>query len=287
MGSFDGVHKGHQELIRRTVNMARDDGLKSAVFTFSTHPRNLTKNGVKGISYNEEKEQLIEALGVDYLVNVPFEERIMKMPPEKYVSELLLGKMNMQEAYCGFNYRYGFKAQGTPETMMRMSMDRGFGFHMMEPYKIDGNVVSSTLVRTLIEEGRVDEIDMYLGRNYQISGTVIRGNQLGSTIGFATANIPTDDDMVSPANGVYNTYCTVDGVRYPAVTNVGNKPTVGIYAKNVETHILNYSEVMYGKHITVEFLKMTRPEQKFGSLQELKEQIARDTEAAKVFHGLK
>jgi len=286
MGNFDGVHKGHQELISRTVSTAKDTGMKSAVFTFSNHPRNLIgkEPKVKNILYKEDKIRIIDEMHVDYMFNIPFTEEIMHMSPENYISKLLVGKFNMQEAYCGFNYRFGYHASGDVETLMRYSMEGQFGLHVLEPYKLDGNIISSTLIRSLIEEGDMEKTHSYLGRCYAVGGEVVVGNKLGKTIGFPTSNLMLDDDMVSPPNGVYVTYCTYNGVRYPSITNVGVKPTIGVYNKNVETHIFNFDKELYGKVIRVEFMKRTRPEYKFNSLEELKKQITNDCISARAYH---
>ena len=286
LGNFDGVHKGHQQIIERTVRSARAVGLKSAVFTFSNHPSTLLGNGgqVKNILYAEEKIRIIESLGIDYLFNVPFTKRILTMPPEQFIQEILVDRLRIREAYCGFNYSFGYKASGTPEVLMHEGLRHGFGLHVQEPYKIDDVVVSSTCIRSFIAEGRLEEATRFMGRMYTIGGEVILGNQLGRTIGFPTMNLVIDETMITPPNGVYITYCTVDGRRLPAVTNVGNKPTIGEYAKNIETHIFNFDEDAYGKHISVEFVKWTRPEQKFAGLPELKKQIQSDCISAKAYH---
>ena len=250
MGNFDGVHKGHQELIMRMVKTAEAAGISSAVFTFSTHPRNITGNGpkVRNILYNEEKAEIIAGLGVDIMFNIPFSDRIEHMSPVDFVDRLLIQKFHMQEAYCGFNYRFGYKAQGDAETLMHEGMKKGFGIHVLEPYEIDGHLVSSSFIRKLIEEGAVDQCMKYLGRYYSIGGEVVVGNKFGRKLGFPTSNLLIDESMVTPPNGVYITCCWYDGRRYPSVTNVGRKPTVGDYDKNVETHIFNFDRELYGKN---------------------------------------
>ena len=251
LGNFDGVHKGHQQIILRTVKSAEAAGLKSAVFTFSNHPKNLMagKTVVKNILYPEEKASIIEKL-----------------------------------AYCGFNYHFGYKASGTAETLMKEGMKRGFGIHIQEPFEIDGNLVSSTFIRKLIQNGQVDQCMKYMGRLYSIGGEVVVGNKLGRTIGFPTSNIMIDETMVTPPNGVYVTYCVYNGVHYPSITNVGVKPTIGTYHKNVETHIFNFDKELYGKMIRVEFLQKTRDEQKFESVEALSRQITDDCITARSFH---
>lgn len=286
LGNFDGVHKGHQEIFSRTVGSAQAAGYKSAVFTFSNHPKNLMahKTVVKNILYPEEKMNIIERLGVDYMFNLPFDEHILTMSPIDFIDKLLIGAFRMKQAYCGFNYHFGYKAQGTAEVLMKEGLKKGFGIHVLEPFEIDGNLVSSTFIRELIEEGKVDQCLKYMGRLYTIGGEVVVGNKLGRTIGFPTSNIMIDESMVTPPNGVYVTYCTYNGIRYPSVTNVGVKPTIGDYHKNVETHIFNFDKELYGKHIRVEFIKKTRSEKKFKSVEALSKQITDDCIMARAYH---
>ena len=288
LGNFDGVHVGHQTLISHAVNKARETGIKSGVFTFSNHPKNLFtgENTVKNIIYQEEKAALIEGLGVDYLFNIPFTLEVSRMEPVDFIDHLLVDRMNLREAFCGFNYRFGFKAAGNPSVLREEGMMKGYNVNEIPPVMVDGDVVSSTLIRSLIRSGDMEECEKFLGRRYSIGGEVVVGNRIGRTIGFPTSNITIDESMVTPPNGVYITYCTYNNEKYPSVTNVGVKPTIGSFKKNMETHIFNFDRELYGKHIRVEFLKMTRDEVKFSSVDELSAQIKRDCEEAKAYHGL-
>ena len=286
LGNFDGIHKGHQQIITRTVKEAEAAGLKSAVFTFSNHTSSILKNvpPVKNILYAEEKMRILEEMGVDYVFNIPFTEEILCMSPEAFIDRILVEKFNIREAYCGFNYSFGYKASGTPEVLMHEGLKRGLGIHVQEPYLIDGIVVSSTYIRQLIEEGRMEEATKFMGRMYAISGEIVMGNKLGRTIGFPTCNTLVDDTMVTPPNGVYITTCTIDGVTRQSVTNVGVKPTIGTYEKNIETHIFDFNEDVYGKHIRVDFIKHTLGEKKFDGVEALKKQIESDCIEARVYH---
>ena len=286
LGNFDGVHLGHQEIIRRTVDSAEAAGLSSAVFTFSNHTSTVIEGmePVKNIMYEEEKIRAVEDFGIDHMIDIPFTKEILSMSPGSFVKDILVDILNIREAYCGFNYSFGHKAQGTPSVLMAQGLEYGFGIHVQEPYTIDGKVVSSTWIRELIAEGRMEEAARLMGRNYAISGEVIVGNKLGRTIGFPTCNLVVDETMITPPNGVYISMCTCKGKRYPAVTNVGYKPTVGTYAKNIETHIFDFDEDVYGERIRVEFIKHTRKEQKFDGIDALKDQIERDSIDARVYH---
>ena len=288
LGNFDGVHKGHQQLINKAVRAAQRHGIKSAVFTCSNHPKSMLPGNkeVKNIIYQEEKIALIEKLGVDYLFNIKFTKEIQTMDPVDFIRKLLYGKLMAAETFCGFNYRFGYKAAGNIKLLREEGKRLGIRVNVIDPVIIDGEVVSSTLIRSLIRSGDVDECAKYLGRNYDIGGEVVVGNRLGKKLGFPTSNIMIDETMVTPPNGVYITYCIYNGIKYPSVTNVGVKPTVGTYKKNMETHIFNFNKELYGKHIKIEFLKMTRDEVKFGSVDELSAQIARDCRQAKEYHGI-
>lgn len=286
LGNFDGVHKGHQELIRRMVKSAKTAGLKSAVFTFANHPKNVLAGRpvIKNILYLEDKAEIIKNLGVDYLFSLEFNEIIQHLSTEEFIQKILTGAFKMREAYCGFNYRFGYRAEGTPETLIKAGLKDGFGIHVLEPFKIDGNLVSSSFIRKLIAEGRVGECMKYMGRNYTVGGEVVIGNKIGRTIGFPTSNILIDETMVTPAHGVYVTYCRYNGICYQGVTNVGVKPTIGDNKKNIETHIFNFSKDLYGKQIRVEFLERIRPEIKFGGVGALAQQIEKDCREAERYH---
>ncbi len=286
LGNFDGVHKGHQEVIKRTVKSAKAAGLKSAVFTFSNHPRNVIAGEqiIKDILSWEDKVTIIRSFGIDYLISVPFDDKMLNMEPEDFIMDILVGKINMKEAYCGFNYQFGHSAKGNVELLIKLGLRENFGIHVLEPIKIDNTIVSSSLMRALISEGRVEEIEKFLGRCYSIGGRVVTGNRIGRTIGFPTSNIILDEGMVTPANGVYVTYCLYNNFRYKGITNVGIKPTIGDNIHTIETHIFDFDYDLYGKEIRVEFLTKLRDEMKFTNIQELARQIALDSASAKEFH---
>lgn len=286
LGNFDGIHLGHQAIIRKAVYDAKGDGLKSAVFTFSNHPRNLLKDKekVKGILYTEDKLRIIEELGIDYVFNIPFTENIMSMEPVKFIDELLLKVMRAREIMCGFNYRFGKGAHGDVQLLISEGMKKNFGVHVAEAFKVDGHIVSSSLIRKKIAAGDMLACQKLLGRLYAIKGEVVVGNRLGKSIGFPTSNINIDDSMVSPPNGVYVTKCTYGHVAYNSITNVGEKPTIGKYEKNIETHIFDFDKELYGKEIKVEFLDKLRDERKFDDIEFLCNQIKKDCEDALAYH---
>ena len=288
LGNFDGVHIGHMELLRRTVARAKEAGLAPAVFTFSTHPRNLFgKEPVKNILYPKDKLRILEEQGIQYVFDVPFTMDICTMPPLAFLDELLVRKFRSKELVCGFDYTFGYKAEGDADLLVTEGEKRGLAVLIVEPVLCDGEVVSSTLIREWIAAGDMEKAERFLGRSYSIDGTVLMGERLGRTIGFPTCNFHVDETMVTPPNGVYITTCTLDGQDWPSITNVGVKPTIGKFTKNIETHIFDFSREIYGETIRVHFLKKLRDERKFDSLEALKEEIARNCETAREYHGLK
>lgn len=282
LGNFDGVHLGHQKLIKNAVDFAKLQELKSAVFTFSNHPKNFKgKKEVKGIIDFQEKCRILESLNVDYLFNIAFDPYIRKLSSVEFVDEILINKFKIRQAYCGFNYRYGYRASGNPEKLLHYGIEKGFGLHILEPFTIDGIVVSSTEIRSAIAGGNIKLANKYLGRPYAFNGKVISGSRLGRTIGFPTANLAMDDSMVLPLSGVYVSRTTVDGKVYKSISNIGKKPTVGGSEKNLETHIFDFSDDLYGKTIRVEFLDFMRKEERFSGVEELKKVIERDSAKAR------
>ena len=239
---------------------------------------------VRNIIYEDEKIEILEEMGVDYLFSISFEE-IMKLSPQDFVDKVLIERFRIDTAVCGFNFTYGYKAAGTADMLRGMAAGR-FDVAVVDPVKVNGQVVSSTLIREKIMNGDVEAVPELLGRNFTIRGTVIHGNEIGRTIGFPTCNIVIDESMAALPNGVYMTYCYVEGVKYCSITNVGNKPTIGEYGKNIETNIFNFNEDIYDKKITVEFLKKIRDEQKFDDLEALKKQIHDDSVFVRKEHGL-
>lgn len=279
VGNFDGLHIGHMELIKTTVKEAREKGYLAACFTFSNHTRD-----VKFVCTEEEKLEILENAGIDVVFNVPFEEKIKNTSPEEFVEEILSVKLNAAGISCGFNYRFGKKAAGDVEFLRREAAKTGLEVYVHDAVTVDGEVVSSTAVRKYIDEGNMEKVNAFLGRYYTAKGTVVHGKKLGRVLGFPTANILFEEYRVAPPNGVYYTYAIVDGVRYGAITNIGHKPTIGEFAKSLETHIYKFDGDLYNKDIIVEFIHWARPEIKFDSIDALAEQVLSDKEDAYNYH---
>lgn len=287
LGNFDGVHKGHQELISTAVKLAKEKGIKSAVFTFTEHPINVMSGSciTKTILNFDDKVKILEAMGVDYLFSIDFAD-VREMSPEAFAKDLIVQKLNIAHAVCGFNFTFGYKASGNHEDLREFGKQFGYETTIIDPVQIDGITVSSTLIRGCIEKGDLQSYLLYTGRPYAIYGKVMEGEHNGRKMGFPTVNLNLDSSMALPANGVYFTKTYVEDALFPSITNVGNKPTIGEFAKNAETHIFNFKENAYEKSIKVEFIKMHRAEQRFENMDVLAKQIDSDCLAAKKYHKI-
>lgn len=285
LGNFDGVHKGHQMLIRECVAAAKEKGLQPSVFTFSNHPVNeiAGKVVIKNIMTFEEKAEQLEMLGVENLFAPAFDDQIRTRSARAFVKDILAERFHTRHAVCGFNYHFGYRAEGDAQRLQELGKELGYSVTVVPEICINGHTVSSTLIRSVIAEGRLDEYTDYTGRLYCIDGTVVQGKHLGRRIGFPTVNLCLDSSEAFPRNGVFITLVTVNNTKYNSITNIGNKPTVGSFAKNAETHIFGFSGDLYGQNVRIEFIKMLRPERKFDNLEELQQEIARNCVQAKEF----
>jgi len=289
VGNFEGLHTGHQALLNKTIEIAQNKNIKSAVFTFSNHPKNFfEKNNeekeIRFILDPEEKLKKFEKMGIDYLVNVPFNNEIMEMEPVDFIKSILVDKFHIRAVVCGFNYRYGSRAEGNTDMLTEYSKKYDYEVFIKDPVKIDGKIVSSTYIRQFIETGDMENAQRFLASPFSLYGTVINGNKIGQTIGFPTANIKPEEIVITPPNGVYCTNTIINGRKYESITNVGVKPTIGNYSKRIETNIFDFNQNIYGQYIQVEFLKMMRSEKKFSTIEELEKQIKIDIENAVIYH---
>ena len=289
LGNFDGIHIGHREIFRAALDAAKDHDLKSLCFTFSNHPFNFIlrrddgdPDAVKLICTEEEKIALIEEMGFDILVNVPFDEKIMTMHAHDFFNGIVMEKLNAGYVSVGFNYTYGARAMGKPDTLRAECEAAGIGVSIHDAVIVDGEVVSSTLIREMISTGNMEMTAKLLGRPYSFSGTVSHGKRLGSRMGIPTINIPAPARQMLPPNGVYFSRIQIDDHIYNSVSNIGVNPTVSDDSKQkvIETNIFDFDEDAYGKDIIVYFDHFSRGERKFRDKEELFTQIARDCENA-------
>ncbi len=278
IGNFDGVHKGHQVLIEKTATYAKARGIKSAVFTFLNHPINyFVPEKVKNIFDEKEKERLIEDFGIDYLIDIPFDKAMTQISAEQFIVKILKDKIHAKKIVVGYDFTFARNKEGTVDVLREMGHEYGIEVEIVQPIKINGIRVSSTFIRELISEGRVDEIPQYLGTPYVIEGEIIHGKANGRKMGYPTANISLKDQIIKPKNGIYASRVIIDGKKYFGATNVGMNPTVNGKYLSIETNILDFDEDIYGKRVRIEFLEKIRDEKKFESLDELKKQLDLDT----------
>lgn len=277
LGSFDGLHLGHISLINKAVEEAKKHQCRSMVITFKNHPLSVIDNSLypKLLMDNSSKEAILEKLDVDLLNFIKFDKSFMRISPEDFIINMI-EHYNIKGIIVGFNYRFGYKNLGDIELLKKLCLEYKIDLHIIPPVLYEGEIISSTRIRTLLQEGKVEDANRMLIRSYSISGCVGSGRQLGRTIGFPTANVCYDDKYVLPKGGVYFTIVEHDSKRYKGITNVGVNPTVSGSELTVETYILNFDSDIYGENIKVFFVSRMRDEERFASLEALKNQLISD-----------
>jgi riboflavin kinase/FMN adenylyltransferase len=289
LGNFDGLHIGHMALINTLIREARLNGLKSIVYTFTKHPENILRKKLITplLSTETKKTELLGETCLDFLYFDEFTEEFSRLTPEDFVKQVLLDRFNIKLAVVGFDYKFGYKGQGDVTLLKRLGQKYGFKVIVIPQIKCDNEPISSTRIRKFIINGDLEMVYKLLGRNYSITADVVSGRRVGNTIGFPTANIHPEMFLVLPQNGVYITKTLLDGKLYNSMTNVGFNPTFEVgNTKNVETHILDFNEDIYGKKIEVFFLKKVRDEKKFDSVDDLIQQIKSDMKQTRTFFGI-
>ncbi|MBI4247562.1 MAG: bifunctional riboflavin kinase/FAD synthetase [Candidatus Rokubacteria bacterium] len=282
LGVFDGVHLGHQAILRAALRRARETGLEALVCTFEPHPLEILQPGRAPLPIVplSERLALIAALGLDAAVVLDFTPEMAAMEPEAFVKDVLLDRLRARQVVVGFNHTFGRGARGDAGLLQALAARLGFQAEVVPPLVVDGVQVSSSEIRAALEQGAVDRAQRYLGRPYGMSGDVVRGAGRGRSLGFPTANVAPDRGLPIPG-GVYACHARVDGATYGAVVNVGTRPTFRETARVVEAHLINFSGVLYGQALRLDFIARLRDEQKFPGVDALREQIARDIAAAR------
>ena len=276
LGFFDGVHLGHRALLRQCRELADKFGCKAGVVTFTAHPDGLVK-GIAPTLINtpEDRKKLLTACFVDTVVELPFDRELMEMPWQEFFC-LLTKNYNAAGIVCGEDFRFGNRGEGTAEKLKTLCEEKGLPCVVVPEQKLDGITVSSTHIRRLLESGEVAQANRFLGHPHILSGEVVAGRKLGRTLGIPTANLALREELVKLPHGVYACKAQVDGQKYLAVTNIGNRPTVGGHRITVEPWLLDFEGDLYGKTIVLEFHDFLRPEQKFESLEALKAEIEKN-----------
>ena len=276
LGKFDGIHRGHQKLIQNVSEKA-SQGLKSVVFAFDMYSSNI-------LSF-EEKCGTFDELGIDYLVNCPFNAQIITMSAEDFVRDIICGMLHARWVVVGCDNRFGYKRRGDVQLLKKMGSELGFNVIAVPHVMLGDERISSTLVRESLSSGNIRKVNQLLGYNYFISGEVIQGRQVGRTIGIPTTNIIPQKDKLLPVNGVYITDTFIDDKTYHGITDIGLKPTFDGQFVCVETFLFDCDEDLYGKIQKVSLLEFVRSEQKFSSVDALKAQLNIDIGTAEEFFG--
>lgn len=282
LGNFDGVHLGHQAVIRRAVEEGEVRGVRVVAATFDPHPREVLwpGNGPKLLTTPEVRRELLLHYGADEVREIPFDEALSKKSPEEFVRDVLVGGIGAGAVVVGENFRYGHRAAGDFESLRRQMREMGGEAYPVSILAFDEDV-SSTRIRELISAGEVREAAGLLGRPYAVRGEVVVGDRRGRQIGFPTANVLPDPRVVVPGKGVYAGNVTVDGRVYGACTNVGEAPTFDRRERRVEAYLIGFEGDLYGKVVDAGFVEKLRDEKRFGGIDELKAQIGRDVEEAR------
>ena len=277
IGVFDGVHAGHRYLLERLRRRAAEQDLLSGVVTFSPHPQSVLhpENQLPWLSNLEDRSRALQELGIDILAVLAFTARLAQLSAREFVS-LVTQYLKMRGVMVGPDFALGRDREGDINMLRTLGRDLQFSVEVIPPYTINGEAVSSTLIRQALGQGDMRKVQRLMGRYFHLRGKVITSDKRGRVLGFPTANLDLMPQQALPGNGIYATIVHIDSRQFPAATNIGVRPTFGEGMKTVETHLLDYEGDLYGKEIKVEFVQKLRDEQRFASSEALKAQIEKD-----------
>ncbi len=282
VGTFDGVHLGHQALIDNVVRRARRKNAPAVVITFDPHPReviNPSSDGIRLLTTLSERAAIMQDYGIDEMVVIPFNRDFSILTSEEFIREYIFNRIGVDEFVIGYDHHFGRDRQGSIDTLKKLSGELGFSVHVEKAHEVRHVTISSTVIRRLLEiEGDVTAASEMLGRFYEMSGTIVKGDQRGRTIGFPTANVePESNSKVLPAVGVYCVEAMLEGKCYRGMMNIGYRPTFSGERKLVpEVHLFDFNRMIYGSRMRVRFIRRIRGEQKFSNVGALVEQLVRD-----------
>lgn len=275
LGFFDGVHLGHVSLINKAKELAVN-GVKSVVYTFDTHPSSFFGSLVPMITPGDDRISVLKSFQTDYVYVQEITPEFLNISPEDFVSEILIKKLGAVHIISGENYTFGKNKSGNPEILNKLCDAYGIKYTVLPFCTDNGDIISSSLIRSLLSEGKIERANRILGRPFAISGEVVHCRNVGHTLGFPTANILPRKDAQLPLPGVYATNTVIKGKSYSSVTNVGSAPTFSENKIIIESHILDFDKDIYSEEIRIDFLKLIRKQQKFSSAHQLAEQLNKD-----------
>ena len=286
IGMFDGVHLGHQKVLQNAINAASQSNAISVAVTFDQHPANIIspKNAPSLIQTQAQRNRSIELLGVDAILIIKFNEDFSRKTGKSFIQELAQGFGSIHSISVGNDFMFGHNRDGNFQLLQKLSQELNFLTYGLQPVKLNGQIVSSTRIRSALINGKIDDAKQMLGRKFSIEGPVVKGDGKGREIGFPTANIDTKN-LILPPNGVYASYTKFNGKTHKSLLNIGVRPTIikPNPSIQVEAHILKFNENIYDQVIDIELIEKLRNEMKFESIEELKKQISCDIENAKSF----
>lgn len=283
LGFFDGVHLGHQALLKQCLTLAQKCNAQPAAITFDRHPQSLFSDPPALLNTAADRQRLLQQYGMEYIQEFPVTKEVMSTDWQDFLS--LLMESGAVGFVCGSDFRFGRRGEGNAEKLQAFCDQRGLPCVIVPEQTLDGIRISSSHIRTLLEAGQVESASRFLGHPHIFTGTVVPGRQLGRTIGIPTANLHLPQDILIPKFGVYACLACFDGQKLPAVTNIGTRPTVNGHHVTVEPWILDFSGDLYGKEITLEFHKFLREERKFDSLETLKAEIHHNAQQTRTLFG--
>lgn len=283
-GTFDGVHIGHQKILRRLAEVAEKIAGETIVITFWPHPRHVLKPDDAGhllLNTFEEKAELLKEQGVDHLLRIPFTKEFSQLSSQDFISDVLVKKIGTRKLVIGYDHRFGRNREGSFEQLKLNGPAYGFDVEEIPRQDVDHVGVSSTRIRNALTAGDIETATHFLGRPYSINGRVIKGDKLGRMLGYPTANIDVDSNLkLIPAHGIYAAIVEVGHKRYRGMLYIGNRPTLDGTSTSIEINIFDFDRDIYGENIKVDLISTIRKDSRFDDLEELKRQMARDKEAA-------
>ena len=281
IGTFDGVHKGHQKVFNKVINASKQSNLSSVVLTFFPHPRIILNkyNDIKMIDTLDEKIDHLEKIGIDHLVIHPFDKKFSLLSADQFIKDYLVEKLKLKHIIIGYDHRFGKGREASITDLKEYSSEFNFVVDEIDAQEIEKIAISSTKIRKSINEGDLETTRVYLGRFFSLTGKVVKGDGLGKQIDYPTANIKIEENYkIIPKDGVYYIKTTIDNKLYNGMMNIGHRPTIGSKEKSIEVNLFNFNRDIYDKIISINVIKKIRDEKKFSSIEALKAQLAKDQE---------
>ena len=281
IGTFDGIHKGHQKVFNKVINASKQSNLSSVVLTFFPHPRIILNkyNDIKMIDTLDEKIDHLERIGIDHLVVHPFDKKFSLLSADQFIRDYLVEKLKLKHIIIGYDHRFGKGREASITDLKKYSSEFNFVVDEIDAQEIEKIAISSTKIRKSINEGDLETTRVYLGRFFSLTGKVVKGDGLGKQIDYPTANIKIEENYkIIPKDGVYYIKTTIDNKLYNGMMNIGHRPTIGSKEKSIEVNLFNFNRDIYDKIISVNVIKKIRDEKKFSSIEALKAQLAKDQE---------